>query len=89
MGLRPVLLGWPGTIMPCRYSICRTGNSARLEKLPFWMFVSESRMALGPVCALTPSISFSTMRPDFIRCFTLSAGQPQRMDSSASGIETQ
>ena len=53
------------------------------------MVVSDSRMAFGPVWAGTPFFSRSTIRPAFMRCLTLSAGQPQRMKRSASGISTQ
>ncbi|MFH1538635.1 MAG: hypothetical protein ABIH66_06730 [bacterium] len=68
-----------GRIIPCRYSIWRTGNSARLENRSFCSGTSDSSIAFGPVSHITPPFSSDRMRPRFIRCFTLSAGQPQRM----------
>ena len=68
--------------------MCRMGNSERLVKRPFWMSTSESRMALGPVSKRTPPASRLWMSPRFMRCFTLSAGQPHNKARSASGTVT-
>src|SRR5271157_6480283 len=46
-------------------------------------------MALGPVSYVTPAFSAGAINPRLMRCLTASAGHPQRIRRSASGISTQ
>jgi hypothetical protein len=50
------------------------GNSARLHRCPFWIIVSESRIAFGPFSKAMPLRSVVWMMPRRNRCLTLSAG---------------